>query len=73
LVAYFIDNGLAVANAECLGFEDDREMARISPASIIDAGESAMADDAEAMLSPARPFGRWPDIRGRPGDERRQA
>jgi maleate isomerase len=50
LVAYFSQNGLDVVNAACFGLSDDREMARISKESIIEAGVAACAADAEALF-----------------------
>lgn len=50
LVTYFEGQGLDVVSAHCLGFEDDRQMARITPASLVEAGVQAMADEAEALF-----------------------
>ena len=50
MAAYFTDHGLDIARFTCLGFEDDREMARIKPASLVEAAIAAMADDAEALF-----------------------
>jgi len=50
LAHYFSHNGLNVVNAVGLGFEDDRQMARISPASIADAGEEIFDSNADALF-----------------------
>jgi len=50
MVTYFERQGLEVVNAHCLGFDDDRQMARITPASLVEAGVRAMADEAEALF-----------------------
>jgi maleate isomerase len=50
LASYFSGNNLNVVNAVGLGFEDDRQMARITPASIIAAGEEVSDLDADALF-----------------------
>ncbi|MGO4847856.1 ectoine utilization protein EutA [Inquilinus sp. 2KB_12] len=50
MAAYFADHGYGIARFTCLGLDDDREMARITPASIIAAAEAAMTPDAEALF-----------------------
>ncbi|WP_137389913.1 ectoine utilization protein EutA [Rhodoligotrophos defluvii] len=50
MAAYFAGHGLDIARFTCLGFEDDREMARIKPASLIEAAVAAMVPDAEALF-----------------------
>ncbi|MCF8467053.1 MAG: ectoine utilization protein EutA [Sneathiella sp.] len=50
LAGYFSKNGPEVINADCLGFDDDREMARIKPESIVAAGERAIQTGAEALF-----------------------
>ena len=50
LVTYFSDNGPEVMNASCLGLTDDRDMARVSHKSIIEAGVASMETDAEALF-----------------------
>ena len=50
MAAYFADHGYDIARFTCLGLDDDREMARITPASIVAAAEAAMTDDAEGLF-----------------------
>lgn len=50
MAAYFERNGFDIASFTCLGFEDDREMARIAPESIVELACEAMAKDAEALF-----------------------
>jgi maleate isomerase len=50
MVAYFAAHGFEIAGTTCLGFDDDREMARISPAALVDLARDAMADDADALF-----------------------
>jgi len=50
LVTYFSDHGLDVVSSMGLGLEDDRQMARVTPSSIITAGEQAIDDDADALF-----------------------
>ena len=50
LVAYFSRNGLDVINWNCFGLEDDRQMARISRASLLVASIETMDDAADALF-----------------------
>lgn len=50
LAAYFSQRSASVVNAACFGLTDDREMARISRESIIEAGVAACAEDADALF-----------------------
>jgi maleate isomerase len=50
MAAYFAGYGFEIASFICLGFEDDREMARISPASLVSLAQGATAPDAEALF-----------------------
>ncbi|MBO0902923.1 ectoine utilization protein EutA [Jiella sonneratiae] len=50
LLSYVEEKGFDVAAATCLGFDDDREMARIAPAAIVEAAVEATPDDAEALF-----------------------
>lgn len=50
MVAYFERGGLDIVSAHCLGIEDDRDMARVSAQTIIDAVTDADTDDAEAIF-----------------------
>ena len=50
MAAYFERKGFDIASFTCLGFEDDREMARIAPASVVELAREAMAPDAEALF-----------------------
>lgn len=47
---YFAGKGFSIAGSTCLGFDDDREMARIPPAAIVDLARAATAPDAEALF-----------------------
>jgi maleate isomerase len=50
MVDYFARAGFEIASATCLGFEDDREMARITPRSLSELAQSATAPDADALF-----------------------
>lgn len=50
MAEYFVGHDLNIASFTCLGFDDDREMARIRPASLIDAAIAATAPGAEALF-----------------------
>lgn len=50
MAAYFAAKGFDLASVTCLGFDDDREMARIAPADLVDLAREAMADDADALF-----------------------
>ncbi len=47
---YFEKHGFQVANLVCLGFADDRDMARISLSEIVAAARDAVTDDSEALF-----------------------
>jgi maleate isomerase len=47
---YFAAQGLEILAAACLGLDDDREMARVSPASIVEAAEAVCPAGAEAVF-----------------------
>lgn len=47
---YFAGRGFDIASFTCLGFEDDREMARIAPASLVELARAAMAPEADALF-----------------------
>ncbi len=47
---YFADQGYDVANVECFGMADDRDMARVNLDSLFEAGCAALAADAEALF-----------------------
>lgn len=46
----FAGQGYDIANLDCFGIEDDRDMARISLDTLEDAGCAAMAHDADALF-----------------------
>jgi maleate isomerase len=50
MVRCFAESGLEITSCTCLGLDDDREMARISHASLIAAARDATAQDAEALF-----------------------
>jgi maleate isomerase len=50
MAAYFAAHGFDIASFTCLGLDDDRDMARISPASLVELAREAMADDADALF-----------------------
>jgi len=50
MAAYFAARGFGIMSFSCLGFEDDREMARIAPASLIELAQEAMHAEAEALF-----------------------
>ncbi len=47
---YFTGKGFEVASFTCLGFDDDREMARIAPATLVDLAKEATAPEADALI-----------------------
>ena len=47
---YFAGHGFDIASFTCLGFEDDREMARIAPSALVDLARDATHPDAEALF-----------------------
>jgi len=50
MAAYFTRHGMEISRVECLGLEDDREMARVSDQTIINAAIAVDTPDAEAMF-----------------------
>jgi maleate isomerase len=50
MAAYFAAQGFAIASFTCLGFEDDREMARIAPAALVDLARQAIHAQADALF-----------------------
>jgi maleate isomerase len=50
MAAYFAAAGFDLASFTCLGFDDDREMARIAPGALVDIAREATAADAEALF-----------------------
>ncbi|TPK35182.1 ectoine utilization protein EutA [Mesorhizobium sp. B2-5-3] len=50
MAAYFAERGFEIARFTCLGFEDDREMARIAPAALVDLAREATDPQAEALF-----------------------
>lgn len=50
MAAYFQGRGQEVVNLTCLGLDDDRMMARVSPATIVTAACETTAPDAEALF-----------------------
>ncbi|MER8488221.1 ectoine utilization protein EutA [Mesorhizobium australicum] len=50
MVTYFAERGFEVLSFTCLGFEDDREMARISPAALVDLARQATHPQADALF-----------------------
>jgi maleate isomerase len=47
---YFSDRGFDIRSFTCLGLDDDRDMARISHASLIEHAKDAIAPDADALF-----------------------
>ena len=47
---YFAGHGFDIASFTCLGLDDDREMARIAPDTLVEAARDATAADAEALF-----------------------
>lgn len=47
---YFVAKGFDVVSFTCLGMEDDREMARIAPATLVDLAHEAMDPQADALI-----------------------
>lgn len=47
---YFSAKGFEIAGFTCLGFDDDREMARISPASLVEIAKETTPPDADALF-----------------------
>jgi maleate isomerase len=50
MAEYFAARGFEIASFTCLGFEDDREMARVSPTSLIDLAREATHAQADALF-----------------------
>ncbi|MBZ9977298.1 ectoine utilization protein EutA [Mesorhizobium sp. BR-1-1-10] len=50
MATYFAERGFEVLSFSCLGFEDDREMARIAPAALIDLARQATHPQADALF-----------------------
>jgi maleate isomerase len=50
MAAYFAGHGFDVATFSCLGLDDDRAMARITPTSLVELAREAMAPNAEALF-----------------------
>nr|WP_309084634.1 ectoine utilization protein EutA [Chelativorans sp.] len=50
MAEYFAGHGFAIESFTCLGLDDDREMARISPGALVEAAHRATAPAAEALF-----------------------
>ncbi|MDX8446938.1 ectoine utilization protein EutA [Mesorhizobium captivum] len=50
MATYFAAQGFDIESFTCLGFEDDREMARIPPASLVELARRAMHAQADALF-----------------------
>ncbi len=50
MAAYFAAHGFDIRSFTCLGFEDDREMARITPASLVEMARKVMHPQADALF-----------------------
>lgn len=50
MAAYFVEHGMEITRFHCLGLEDDRDMARVSDQTIIDAALAADTPDADALF-----------------------
>ncbi|MEO5757601.1 MAG: ectoine utilization protein EutA [Mesorhizobium sp.] len=50
MAAYFAAQGFEIVSFTCLGFEDDREMARIAPGALVDLAREATDPTAEALF-----------------------
>ncbi|RUZ69409.1 ectoine utilization protein EutA, partial [Mesorhizobium sp. M7A.F.Ca.US.003.02.2.1] len=50
MAAYFAAHGFEIASFTCLGFEDDREMARIAPAALVELAREAIDASADALF-----------------------
>ncbi|MEI9428306.1 ectoine utilization protein EutA [Mesorhizobium sp. Cs1299R1N3] len=50
MATYFAGRGFEILSFSCLGFEDDREMARIAPAALVDLARQAMHPQADALF-----------------------
>ncbi|RUY65503.1 ectoine utilization protein EutA [Mesorhizobium sp. M7A.F.Ca.CA.001.05.1.1] len=50
MAAYFAAHGFEIVSFTCLGFEDDREMARIAPATLVELAREATDASADALF-----------------------
>lgn len=50
MAAYFASHGFDIQSFSCLGFEDDREMARITPVSLVEMARKIMHPQADALF-----------------------
>ena len=50
MAAYFAAHGFDIQSFSCLGFEDDREMARITPVSLVEMARKVMHPQADALF-----------------------
>lgn len=50
MAVYFAGHGFDIVSFTCLGFDDDREMARIRPSALVDLAREAIHPDAEALF-----------------------
>ena len=50
MARYFAARGFAIENVACLGFEDDREMAKIAPKALVDLARKVIAPTADALF-----------------------
>ncbi|MEI9422815.1 ectoine utilization protein EutA [Mesorhizobium sp. Cs1299R1N1] len=50
MATYFAGRGFEILSFTCLGFEDDRKMARIAPAALVDLARQAMHPQADALF-----------------------
>jgi maleate isomerase len=50
MAAYFAARGFDIVSFTCLGFEDDREMARIAPTTLVDLAREATDASADALF-----------------------
>ncbi|TIV89927.1 MAG: ectoine utilization protein EutA, partial [Mesorhizobium sp.] len=50
MAAYFAAQGFDIQSFTCLGFEDDREMARIRPASLVEMARKVTHPQADALF-----------------------
>lgn len=72
VAAFFAGQGYDIANVECMGIADDRDMARVSADCIVEAGVKALAPAADALfisctaLPSAAVAGRIEDETGKP-------
>jgi maleate isomerase len=50
MLAYFAAHGFELASCTCLGFADDREMARIAPVALVELARKTTAGEADALF-----------------------